>query len=145
LRAARRRKTRSGGWSELRIEIYEPWYYRRSGPPQILAADRWLTGEQLVIRTTQAKEISVAIVRCGSCTHAFNSDQRYVSLKFDYKGGDELLVCQAQSILAQHWAADVIVTVAPNGNITPPGVYFLYTINRAGLPSDGRTRSTRTG
>ena len=61
-------------------------------------------------------------MRCGSCTHAFNSDQRYVSLKFDYKGGDELRV-----------------TAAPNGNITPPGVYFLYTINRAGLPFDGIT------
>jgi hypothetical protein len=110
--------------AEQRIEIYEPWYQHRKGRPEITAApDRWRTGEDFVMRTTQASDIvRVAMVRCGSCTHAFNSDQRFISPKFEYKGGDRL-----------------IVTAPPNGNISPPGVYFLYTINNRGLPSEGVT------
>ncbi|HET7443530.1 MAG TPA: galactose oxidase early set domain-containing protein [Solirubrobacterales bacterium] len=110
--------------AELRIEIYEPWYHHRPGRPEILAApDRWGTGEQFSVRTTQADEIiRVALLRCGSCTHAFNPDQRYVTLKFDHTGGDELLV-----------------TAPPNGNVAPSGLYFLYTINQQGLPSAGTT------
>ncbi|MEU8034385.1 galactose oxidase-like domain-containing protein [Streptomyces sp. NPDC049099] len=30
--------------------------------------------------------------RTGSCTHAFNPDQRYVSLKFTHEGSDILTV-----------------------------------------------------
>ncbi|MFJ8015958.1 galactose oxidase-like domain-containing protein [Streptomyces sp. NPDC096339] len=112
------------GTAEKKIEIYEPWYYGNPNRPEILAApDRWVTGGRFVLRTTQASEIRrVAMVRTGSCTHAFNSDQRYVSLKFEYEGGDILNV-----------------TAAPNGNIAPSGMYFLYTINSQGLPSDGIT------
>ncbi|WP_331745821.1 galactose oxidase-like domain-containing protein [Streptomyces virginiae] len=110
--------------AEMRIEVYEPWYHGNPNRPEILAApDRWTTGEQFILRTTQASDIRrVAMVRTGSCTHAFNADQRYVSLKFTYEGGD---------ILA--------VTAAPDGNIAPTGMYFLYTINKQGLPSDGIT------
>ena len=110
--------------ADLRIEIYEPWYQRRPDRPKITAApDRWLTGETFHVRTTQASQIKrVAMVRCGSCTHAFNSDQRYISLPFDFGGGDSLFV-----------------TAPPNGNVSPPGMYFLYTINQKGVPSEGIT------
>ena len=113
-----------GGSAERRIEIYEPWYYSRPGRPEVLAApDRWVTGEEFSVRTTQVDDITrVALLRCGSCTHAFNPDQRYVTLKFKHTGGDELLV-----------------TAPPNGNIAPSGLYFLYTVNRQGLPSAGTT------
>ncbi len=118
------RGTGPTGAAELRIEIFEPWYYGHPDRPEILAApDRWLTGERFSVRTTQAGDITrVALLRCGSCTHAFNPDQRYVTLKFKHTGGDELLV-----------------TAPPNGNIAPSGLYFLYTINRQGLPSAGTT------
>lgn len=116
--------TGPGGAAELRIEIYEPWYQRRPNRPEILGApDRWVTGEEFVVRTTQASDIRrVALVRCGSCTHAFNSDQRHISLKFRHTGGNRLLV-----------------TAPPNGNISPSGMYFLFTINGQGLPSEGIT------
>jgi hypothetical protein len=118
------RGTGPGGAAELRIEIYEPWYHRMPNRPEILAApDRWVTGQQFQVRTTQATDIvRVAMVRCGSCTHAFNSDQRYVTLRFDYTGSDEL-----------------IVEAPPNGNVAPSGMWFLYTINSQGLPSEGIT------
>lgn len=113
-----------GGAAEHAIEVYEPWYYGNPTRPQILALpDRILTGTQFVLETTQAANIvRVAMVRCGSCTHAFNPDQRYVTLNFAYQGGNFLLV-----------------DAAPNGNIAPPGLYFYYTINRDGLPSNGWT------
>jgi hypothetical protein len=107
---------------EKRIEIYEPWYYGNTSRPEILAApDRWATGETFEVRTTQAGQIKrVAMVRTGSCTHAFNSDQRYISLEFHHIGGDKLLV-----------------TAPPDGNVAPTGMYFLYTINGENLPSAG--------
>ncbi|MBT2470199.1 DUF1929 domain-containing protein [Streptomyces sp. ISL-66] len=110
--------------AEMRIEIYEPWYYGNPNRPEILAApDRFTTGDQFVLRTTQATEIrGVAMVRAGSCTHAFNADQRYVSMAFHHEGSNIL-----------------IVTAPPNGNIAPAGIYFLYTINDQGLPSEGIT------
>jgi hypothetical protein len=116
--------TGPGEAAELRIEIYEPWYHGNSDRPEILAApDHWLTGQEFVIRSTQANRIRrVAQVRCGSCTHGFNPDQRYLSLKFKHDGGDILTV-----------------TAAPNGNVAPPGFYFLYTVNDHGLPSEGIT------
>lgn len=118
------RGTGPTGAANLNIEIYEPWYYRRPNRPQITAApDRWTTGQQFVVRTTQADDIRrVAMVRTGSCTHAFNPDQRYVSLMFRHEVDDILLV-----------------TAPPNGSIAPTGMYFLYTVNSAGLPSAGTT------
>jgi hypothetical protein len=110
--------------AELRIEIYEPWYHSRPNRPEILAApDRWATGTQFSITTTQAEAIvRVVMVRCGSVTHAFNADQRLISLRFERQGGDDLLV-----------------TAPPHGDIAPSGMYFLYTINGDGLPSAGTT------
>jgi hypothetical protein len=118
------RGTGPTGAAELRIEIYEPWYYRRPNRPEITAApDRWVTGQQFVVRTTQAEDIRrVAMVRTGSSTHAFNPDQRYLSLEFRHDVDDILLV-----------------TAPPDGNIAPTGMYFIYTINGQGLPSAGTT------
>jgi Domain of unknown function (DUF1929)/Kelch motif len=116
------RGTGPTGAADLRIEIYEPWYHGNPNRPEITAApDHWVTGQQFILRTTQAPEIRrVAMVRTGSCTHAFNPDQRYITLEFRHQGGDDLLV-----------------TAPPNGNIAPTGMYFLFTINDQGLPSAG--------
>jgi hypothetical protein len=110
------------GSAELAIEVYEPWYFGNPNRPKILALpDHIMTGTQFDLQTTQAADIiRVAMVRCGSCTHAFNSDQSYITLKFNYVGGDTLRV-----------------EAPPHGNIAPSGLYFYYTINRQGLPSHG--------
>lgn len=118
------RGTGPTGAADLRIEIYEPWYHGQPNRPEILAVpDRWTTGQQFPLRTTQASAIGrVAMVRTGSCTHAFNPDQRYLTLEFRFDGGDLLTV-----------------TAPPHGNIAPSGMYFIYTINQQGLPSVGTT------
>lgn len=109
---------------ELRFEIYRPWYDGNPDRPHIDAApERVYSHEQWPLKTTQASRIRrVAMVRCGSCTHAFNPDQRYIGLRFKHSGPDEL-----------------IAEFPPNNNIMVPGFYFLYVINDAGLPSYGTT------
>lgn len=116
------RGTGPTGAADLRIEIYEPWYHGNPNRPEIISApDRFATGQQFPVRTSQAADIRrVAMLRTGSCTHAFNSDQRYVSLDFRRHGDDVLQV-----------------TAPPDGNIAPTGMYLLYTINGKGLPSSG--------
>jgi hypothetical protein len=60
---------------------------------------------------------SVALVRNGAVTHAFNADQRLVGVSFT-KGSGVLTV-----------------TAPPNHNIAPPGYYMLFLVNNSGVPS----------
>jgi Domain of unknown function (DUF1929) len=108
--------------ADKKIELYEPWYYRMPDRPSVTGVpNRFLPGETFDLHTTQADRIKrVAIVRCSTCTHAFNPDQRYVTMAFERSGGDLLRVI-----------------APPTNNIMPPGMYFIYTINDQGLPSTG--------
>jgi hypothetical protein len=60
-------------------------------------------------------------MRCGSVTHAFDFDQRYVGL----------------AILSR---SDTAVTVAspPDTHVAPSGYYLLFLITEDGVPSVGR-------
>src|SRR4030095_1947935 len=70
------------------------------------------------VATPQAADIaSVALVRPGSSTHAFNFEQRLVDLSFTAGNGT------------------LTLTSPLNPNIAPPGYYMLFLINRAGVPS----------
>ena len=60
---------------------------------------------------------SVALVRAGSSTHAFNFEQRLVNLNFTAASGQ------------------LTLTSPPNSNIAPPGYYMLFLVNSAGVPS----------
>lgn len=108
------------------IEIFEPWYHGDPGRPYITDAPSLApAGQTITIKSTFADEIErVVVVRCGSCTHAFNSDQRLVELKFRHAGGDQLLV-----------------EMPAEPNIIPTGPYLIFTIRRKtgtlGLPSFG--------
>jgi hypothetical protein len=77
------------------------------------------------------------LVRCGSCTHSFNSDQRLISLAFRHVTGDVLLV-----------------DMPPTNFITPCPIYTLRRESGTpGVPSTGtdiyvvpeRKRDQRTG
>ncbi len=108
---------------ELRIEIFEPWYYGRPDRPQLTASPHAMHAMQAFpVRSGTGENISrVVLVRAGSATHAFNSDQRHVELSFSSRGGN-LLQVQAP----------------PDLTIAPPGNYLLFLINAAGLPSVGK-------
>ncbi len=108
---------------DLRIEIYEPWYVGRGDRPTIAAAPASVAvGSAMQIQTPQAATISrVALMRAGSCTHAFNSDQRYVGVPFTRGAGV------------------LNVTIPDNPNLLPPGPYLLFLLQpgqNAGVLAD---------
>jgi Galactose oxidase-like, Early set domain len=107
---------------ELRIEIYEPAYVAQSRP-KILDAPTTITcGKPFTLNTTQAHSIRrVALIRTGSVTHGFNSDQRYVACTYDRSAPHRL-----------------DVSAPPNGAIAPPGYYLLFLVNQNRVPSKGR-------
>lgn len=95
---------------ELRIEVYEPWYVGRPDRPTIAGAPASApVGSTIPVQTPQAASISrVALMRLGSCTHSFNSDQRYVGATFTRGPGV------------------LNVTIPNNPNVLPPGPYLLF-------------------
>jgi hypothetical protein len=108
---------------ELRMELFAPPYLFR-GPRPIIdeAPDRLLPAVTFVISTPQASLIrSVALLRCGSVTHAFDADQRYVGLS---------VVGRTPNALT--------VTSPPDHNVAPPGYYLLFILDGDGVPSLGR-------
>jgi hypothetical protein len=110
----------------LDIDLYEPWYHGNPRRPFVKAAPSLAyPKETVVVRSTFADEIQrVVLLRCGSATHAFDPDQRYISLSFRHVVDDILLV-----------------QMPPDNNVLPPGPYFIYTVRRdsnpLGLPSYG--------
>ncbi len=107
---------------ELRIEIYEPGYVAQSRP-KIQDAPATIThARPFTVETTQTKSIRrVALIRTGSVTHSFNSDQRYVACSFERSGPHRLRV-----------------GAPPTRAIAPPGYYLLFVVNQNRVPSEGR-------
>ncbi len=106
--------------AERRIEVYYPSYYADAARPVISAAPKSLGYHhgQFTMRSPQAAGIRrVALIRCGSCTHAGNFDQRYVALGFQHEGGDVLRV-----------------NYPTDASVLPPGYYMLWVVDAAGLP-----------
>ena len=65
------------------------------------------------VQTPQANTIArAALIRCGSITHGFNSDQRYVGLNFDATSNNTLFVISP-----------------PSPSIAPPGYYMLFLVD----------------
>jgi hypothetical protein len=107
---------------ELRIEIFEPWYFCGHRPTITDAAPKACHGENLEVRTPDASDIrKVVLVRCGTVTHNFNPDQRHITLEFTREKGDV--------ILAQ---------VPPEPSVVIVGYYLLFVIDSGGRPSTGR-------
>ncbi len=106
---------------ELRIEVFEPWYFDQSRPV--------ITGVPASVRHGQSFELAiqadsvrrVALIRAGSVTHGFNFDQRYVGLQFDQIAPDRLRV-----------------SAPPDAWVAPPGYYLIFVTDTAGAPSTGK-------
>ena len=101
------------------IEAYSPDYVSQGGRPTISSAPANIGyGMNFAVDTPQANQIArVVLIRNGSITHGFNSDQRYVVLGFSVQDGNTLTV---QS--------------PPNGRIAPPGYYMLWLIDDSERP-----------
>lgn len=110
------------GNRELRIEIFEPWYFCGRRPSITDAPPHACHGDDIEIRTPDAADVQkVVIVRCGSVTHNFNPDQRHVTLEFKRTAGD---IVQAK--------------IPAEPNVAIIGYYLLSVIDSTGRPSPGR-------
>ncbi|MEU2032596.1 galactose oxidase-like domain-containing protein [Nocardia amamiensis] len=106
---------------ELRIEVFKPAYDAATNRPQLTNVPPSAGyGQVFEIGSPQAAQIRrVAVTRCGSVTHAFDGDQRYVGLNFDVVQGNSLRV-----------------TAPPNSRIAPPGYYLLWIVDASGRPCE---------
>ena len=101
---------------ETRIEVYRPIY--GGGRPEIEdAPDCVGYGESFSIRMGGNDGMQrVVMIRCGSFTHAFDGDQRYLTLQFSQEG-------------------DTLRATAPSSsNLAPPGYYLLWVLRTATTP-----------
>lgn len=104
---------------ETRIELYRPFYMGDIDRPVINAAPSAVAYRQAFeINTSEAESIQrVALLRSGAVTHAFDSDQRYVSVQFSHVGGDRL-----------------VAVAPPDSSVAPPGYYLLWVIDADDRP-----------
>jgi hypothetical protein len=116
------------GSHEPRMEMYSPPYLFRGPRPSIASAPAVATiGTAFSVGTPDAARIAtVALVRCGTSTHAWNGDQRWVDLEF-----------AAQT-------ASLTVTAPPNANVAPPGHYMLFLLDEDGVPSVAKILRVQT-
>jgi hypothetical protein len=107
------------GVDEPNAELYAPPYLFKGARPTITSAPSQVSyGASFSVQTPDAARIaSVSLIRLGSVTHAFNMDQRFLSLTFQAAGG--ALTVQAPA----------------NGNLAPPGYYMLFILDGNGVPS----------
>jgi hypothetical protein len=114
---------RPGGVNQrkLQVEIYEPWYMCRERPIIRGSFTEVEAGGRIHVRVkSKRKIVRLAIVRCGSSTHSFNGDERYIGLADVTHDGD---LCKG--------------SLLRNGTAVP-GYYLLFAINDEGVPSAGK-------
>jgi Domain of unknown function (DUF1929)/Kelch motif len=106
------------------VEIYEPWYFCEQRPTITGVTSRACAGETINIETPDARKIDeVVLVRCGSFTHAFNPDQRIVSVPFERSRG----------------TGNLLIARLPNNSaVLIPGYYLLFILYANHVPSEGR-------
>lgn len=100
-------------------EIFSPPYLFNGPRPTIVSAPDVVDwGEEFFVQTPDASDISkVSLIRLGSVTHAFDQNQRFLTLDFAEVGGG------------------LTVAVPSNPNLAPPGHYMLFILNNGGVPS----------
>ncbi len=104
--------------SEKRVEVYSPSYVGQSrpviqnNPPSTIGYAKQFTVN------VDRKISRVALMRCGSITHAFDSDQRYVGLVFTQQNNT------------------LTITSPPNSKIAPSGYYMLWVIDENNRPCE---------
>jgi len=105
------------------MEVFKPWYFCRDRPVIQDAPSRACHDSTFAITTPDYERIAkVVIVKCGTTTHNFNSDQRLV----------ELPMAKAEK------PGELNVTLPNIPNIAIVGYYLLYILDRQNVPSEGK-------
>jgi hypothetical protein len=106
------------------IEIYFPSYFNNAGRPNLTGAPTSLNyaDSRFTLRVETQQQAAairkVALVRCGSVTHAADFDQRYVVLQFDHQAGTR----------------NLNVEFPADPAILPPGNYLVWVVDQNDLP-----------
>jgi hypothetical protein len=114
------------GLPKLAIELYKPSYMSVKNRQSILQAPQVVSyGENFAVHFVaggsgvQQQTVSkVVLMRFGSCTHAFDGDQRYVSIPFTQNG------------------THLTIIGPPDGTVAPPGYYMLWLIDGTNIPCE---------
>jgi hypothetical protein len=108
---------------EMRMEVYSPPYLFRGPRPRITSAPVTADyDEDFVIESPDSCRIDrIAFIRPTSVTHHTNTDQRYLTLKWQRDGHCGLRI-----------------TAPPNARLAPPGYYLLFILDDCGVPSVGK-------
>lgn len=112
----------AGGRNANSAEIFSPPYLFKGARPVVSAVpDVVSPGTTFTISTPDAGRVTkVTLIALGSVTHAFDQNQRLLTLPVTRGSGV------------------VTVTAPANNNLAPPGYYQLFLVNDAGVPSVGR-------
>ena len=115
-----------GPVNELNAEIYYPPYlYLQDGSgnpaprPTIFSSPSTINLNQNFMLTVGANDTigSMNLIRVGSNTHDFNSEQRLIPVSFAQSG------------------TQITATVNASPEIAPPGYYMVFVINSSGVPA----------
>jgi len=137
-------------YAHTEVEVFYPPYLFWGPRPNIgVAPGSALYGKSFTVATEQAESIkSVALIRNGSCTHSFNSDQRFVELEIKQRLGPRLWVKWTKHRISFLFGSLTIhlpqffvslgleLQAPPDAGIAPPGYYMLFLVSEAGVPSE---------
>lgn len=109
-----------GGNNELRIEVFEPDYFG-PGRPQITSSPPSIGyGVPFRMEVAPGTDVRrVVLLRCGSVTHSYNPDQRYLSVNFQKLSPTDLLVMPPAE-----------------ATIAPPGWYMIWVLDASDRPCE---------
>lgn len=112
----------AGMTDRLNAEILSPPYLYQGPRPSISSSPGSAAyGTTFFVGTANPGAITrVTLLRLGSVTHAFDSNQRFNALDFAAATGG------------------LNVTMPSNRNLAPPGHYILFILNGTGVPSTGK-------
>ena len=147
-------------YAHTQLEVFSPPYLFWGSRPSILQCpDSVSYGTTFDVATDDAEWIkSAALIRNGSCTHSFNSDQRYVELeikavvkKKTWSSATELVIrdplgftgkpgagkiVETKFPVIQSFVADGLTLQAPpDAYVAPPGYYMLFLVSKWSTPS----------
>lgn len=111
----------TGGDNVPDAEIFSPPYLFKGARPAMAAVPaRIAYGQRFAVQSAEAADIrKVTLIKLSAVTHAFNMDQRLNVLPFTAGAGT------------------LEITAPANANLAPPGLYMLFLVNAAGVPSVG--------
>lgn len=111
----------------LEIELYEPWYFCAPRPRIIAASKSIRAGQRILVDVRGPGRIErLALIRCGSSTHGYDPDQRYIGM------------------LARPGGEGRYIGVVPPSIVAIPGYYLLFAVTDRNIPSKGVFIQVRT-